>query len=540
MSNLSLRAKIMLLGVAGVALVGIVALLTFASLNAKIEGYRSLMAREVHVAFLIDDSALNFKRQVQEWKNVLIRGHQQRDLDKYWAKFEEHQQNLQARATSLLAMDLPAEPRSLIRRFKDTHAEVYPKYQEAKRTFVSGGFDFKAADKIVRGLDREPTESLEQASNLLDELTRAEAEKLSAQTRVAVLVGMGGVIFTMLVVGFGSYLLGKRMIAAPVAMMIDDLKRLATGDLDFSVASVGEDELGEMAAAISLLQRQLRASTEEIYTLMDGLKRTDDALTRVSSDMQRGTETQYSRTDHAASAMNEMSATAKEVAQHAADAAEASSDVDRAAVEGESAMRSAIETMGVMKDHISSTTEVIFSLERDTTQVGKVLDVIRGIAEQTNLLALNAAIEAARAGEQGRGFAVVADEVRTLAQRTQESTAEIHQMIASVQNGAHEAVKAIETGGEQSVDGMLKLNQAGEMLQAIRSSVDRITGLNQLIASAALEQANVSDDITRNISDITDIANLTADQAREIAQSAEQMRTARVDLEQLVAKIHKR
>jgi len=540
MFELSLRVKIVLLGVVGVALVGLVALLTFAALTAKIEGYQSLTEREVRVAFIIDESALNFKRQVQEWKNVLIRGHQQDDLDKYWAKFEEHQHKLQDNAASLLAMDLSAEPHSLISRFKATHAEVFPKYQEAKRAFVSSGFDFKVADKIVRGLDREPTENLERASYLVAKETRADAEILSAQSRVAVLVGIAGIIFTMLVVGFGAYLLGNRMIAAPVSMMIDDLKRLAAGDLDFSVGSVGENELGEMATAISLLQRQLLASTDEIYTLMDGLKRTDDALTRVSSDMQRGTETQYSRTDHAASAMHEMSATAKEVAQHAADAAEASADADRAALEGESVMRGALETMGVMKDHISSTTEVILSLERDTTQVGKVLDVIRGIAEQTNLLALNAAIEAARAGEQGRGFAVVADEVRTLAKRTQESTAEIHQMIASVQHGAQEAVKAIETGGEQSVDGMLKLSQAGDMLQAIRCSVDRITGLNQLIASAALEQANVSDDITRNISDITNIANLTADQAREIAQSADEMRTARIDLEQLVAKIHQR
>ena len=160
--------------------------------------------------------------------------------------------------------------------------------------------------------------------------------------------------------------------------------------------------------------------------------------------------------------------------------------------------------------------------------------MIRGIAEQTNLLALNAAIEAARAGEQGRGFAVVADEVRSLAQRTQESTAEIHGIIENVQSAAQNAVKAIETGREQSEDSMNKVSEAGEQLTIIKAAVDRITSVNQFIATAANQQAAVAEDITQNIAEIADIASITAEQSKEVIDSSERMKSTRLDLERVI------
>ncbi|WP_045860590.1 methyl-accepting chemotaxis protein [Teredinibacter purpureus] len=537
MLQLSLRAKVMLLGVVSVGIVGLVSVITFTILSVQTDDYRAMLEEEVTASFLMDRTALNYKRQVQEWKNVLIRGHTKNDLDKYWSRFQGLQTEIQSFASEILRKDLPTDAQRMVEEFKREHGAIYSTYTSAYGTFVSSGHDYKTADSSVRGLDRKPTENLEEAANIMEGLAQEHSSALKSQVASAITTSIVIVFIAVLIVGFGAHMIGHQQISKPIGMMTTNLRRLANGDFKFEVDRLSEDELGEMARSIDGLRQKLVASTDDIYIVMQELERTDTHLSQVSQAIQRGTQDQYARTDHAASAMTEMASTAKEVATHAAEASSASSDADEAAVSGERVMNSAITTMSRMKDHISSTTDVILSLERDTTEVGKVLDVIRGIAEQTNLLALNAAIEAARAGEQGRGFAVVADEVRTLAQRTQESTAEIHQMIESVQNGAQEAVKAIETGGEQSQESMNRVNEAGEMLKAIRGAVDKITGVNQLIAAAAQEQAHVAEDITQNITGITDIANVTAEQAGEVTESAEQMRATRLNLETVIGQL---
>ncbi|WP_457435817.1 methyl-accepting chemotaxis protein [Pseudomonas sp. TE3786] len=222
--------------------------------------------------------------------------------------------------------------------------------------------------------------------------------------------------------------------------------------------------------------------------------------------MAQGTAEQFSRTDQVATAMHEMSATAQEVARHAADAARAADDADHSSQQGSKVMNSTIQTITAMRGEIANTADVIRRLEADSGRIGKVLEVIRGIADQTNLLALNAAIEAARAGEAGRGFAVVADEVRTLAQRTAQSTAEIHQIIDTVQTGALNAVKAIESGQSRSEEGVQQVTEAGSMLANITQAVEAIRDMNRQIATAAEEQTSVAEDISRNLTEITSIA----------------------------------
>ncbi|WP_445261278.1 methyl-accepting chemotaxis protein [Pseudomonas sp. RL_15y_Pfl2_60] len=223
--------------------------------------------------------------------------------------------------------------------------------------------------------------------------------------------------------------------------------------------------------------------------------------------MAQGSRDQFSRTDQVATAMHEMSATAQEVANHAGEAANAADDADRSAQQGEQVMQATIETITHMSQEIITTAEVIRQLEGDSSRISKVLEVIRGIAEQTNLLALNAAIEAARAGEAGRGFAVVADEVRTLAQRTAESTAEINQIISTVQTGASNAVRAIDSGQNLSNKGLEQVTQAGVTLQQITAAVEAIRDMNRQIATAAEEQTAVAEDISRNLTEITTIAS---------------------------------
>ena len=282
------------------------------------------------------------------------------------------------------------------------------------------------------------------------------------------------------------------------------------------------------------LKKVMSDSTTNISHSLTVLKSADERLADIAESIQKGTQNQYRRTEHAAASMNQMSVTSTEVSQRASEAVEATKLADNTAMEGAKVMEYAIKTMEQTAAQIAGTTQVITELEKNTALVGTVLDVIRGIAEQTNLLALNAAIEAARAGEQGRGFAVVADEVRTLAQRTQESTSEINLIIENVQSGVKNAVQAIDAGQKESKTSMSQIVEAGGKLTLIRDAIARITQVNDFIASAAVEQASVSEDMTRNISDITDIANTTAGQADDMIRCSEELRRTRQTLENVV------
>jgi methyl-accepting chemotaxis protein len=201
-------------------------------------------------------------------------------------------------------------------------------------------------------------------------------------------------------------------------------------------------------------------------------------------------------------------------------------------------MQATIQNITGMRSEIANTAEVIRRLESDSGRIGKVLEVIRGIAEQTNLLALNAAIEAARAGEQGRGFAVVADEVRTLAQRTAESTAQIHQIIDTVQTGALNAVRAIESGQNRSEQSVAQVTEAGAMLSRITDAVEAIRDMNRQIATAAEEQTSVAEDISRNLTEITAIATANEQNVQRTQGASQQMHGLSGDLNQLTARLH--
>ncbi|WP_375143226.1 methyl-accepting chemotaxis protein [Pseudomonas coleopterorum] len=253
--------------------------------------------------------------------------------------------------------------------------------------------------------------------------------------------------------------------------------------------------------------------------------------------MLQGTNEQFERTDQVATAMQEMSATAQEVARHAAGAATAAADADREAQSGEQSMQATIHTITRMRGEIALTGDVIRQLRDDSGRIGKVLEVIRGIADQTNLLALNAAIEAARAGDAGRGFAVVADEVRTLAQRTAASTLEIHQIIDTVQTGAVNAVQAIENGQQRSDQGVEQVVEAGQTLTRITQSIEAIRDMNRQIATAAEEQNAVVDDIAQNLVEITAIATTNQANVDRTQSASGHLHQLSTELGQVTARI---
>ena len=246
-------------------------------------------------------------------------------------------------------------------------------------------------------------------------------------------------------------------------------------------------------------------------------------LSATSEETNEQVRRQKAETDQVATAMNEMTATVQEVARNAADAAAAAQTSDQDAAAGRDVVQKTVATINNLSSQVDSAADVVGRLSQDAEEISKVLDVIGGIADQTNLLALNAAIEAARAGEQGRGFAVVADEVRTLASRTQDSTHEIQQMIERVQGGTREAVQAMEDGRGRVHESVEQVNLAGESLNAIKQSISHISDMNTQIASAAEEQSTVAEEINRNIVNITGVLEETSSGSDQIRHAAEEL-----------------
>ncbi|EJL00232.1 MULTISPECIES: methyl-accepting chemotaxis protein [Pseudomonas] len=534
----SLRAQVLALLSGSLLAVLLIALACFHFLSNGVQGYRELIEGPLRTSQLIDEANLQFKVQVQEWKNVLLRGKQSAELSKYWQQFEERQRDVQGILGQLAAEPgIDAALKGRIERLREEHRVLGTAYQKGRDAFVAAGADPAAGDAAVKGVDRAASE---QMSALVSELRKQGSERsrdISAAAQRTVWIGLLVMLASGLLIGLLSLWLVNRSLVEPIRQLIDYVAQLSRGRIAERVASSRQDELGKLAVAANTLRDFLAETFSRLQRSATDLDSSSGELNAIATLMSQGTNDQFNRTDQVATAMNEMSATAQEVARHAADAARAADDADQSAQQGEQVMQGTIHTITLMRGEIANTAEVIRRLEADSGRIGKVLEVIRGIAEQTNLLALNAAIEAARAGEAGRGFAVVADEVRSLAQRTAASIIEINQIIQSVQTGALDAAHAIESGQARSDASVEQVTQAGAMLERITEAVEAIRDMNRQIATAAEEQTSVAEDISRNLTEITTIASTNLDNVQRTERASQNLHELSGQLNEVTARL---
>ncbi len=322
-------------------------------------------------------------------------------------------------------------------------------------------------------------------------------------------------------------------IIQPLKKTVQAMHDIAQGDGDLThrIDETGKDELTELAQTFNLFIDKIHGLVKQTTDVTSWLSAAAEELSSSSTQARELVTRQHHESDQVAAAINQMTATVAEVARNAAEAAKAAQDTDRQADIGSDRVKQTIHAIDAVAREVENIAQVIKRLSVDSEAIGKVLEVIQGIAEQTNLLALNAAIEAARAGEQGRGFAVVADEVRTLASRTQASTKEINAMIERLQKGSADAVRAIEQGQERVQDSVAQAGQAGERLDAITASMTSITDMNTQIASAAEEQSAVTEEINRNVANITHAVDETANSMRQITSASEELSSLATDLQ---------
>ncbi|MCF5029053.1 HAMP domain-containing methyl-accepting chemotaxis protein [Pseudomonas syringae] len=392
--------------------------------------------------------------------------------------------------------------------------------------------DAQAASKAA--LDKMTTLGVSMLATSNDLITRQNKSR-DADSAKSVQMIIAATALAM-VLGILAAWVITRQITTPLQETLEVVERVASGDLSRNLKVDRKDELGKLQATIQRMTVSLR---ELVGGIRDGVTQIASAaeeLSAVTEQTSAGVNSQKVETDQVATAMHEMTATVQEVARNAEEASEAAVAADRQARDGERVVNEAIAQIERLASAVGNSSEAMGALKQESDKIGSVLDVIKSVAEQTNLLALNAAIEAARAGEAGRGFAVVADEVRSLAQRTQKSTEEIEALIARLQSGTQQATTVMDSSRELSTSSVELTRRAGGSLANITKTVSSIQAMNQQIAAAAEEQSATAEEINRSIINVRDVSEQTSAASEETAASSVELARLGNHLQVLVSR----
>ena len=399
------------------------------------------------------------------------------------------------------------------------------KLLNAKKITISSDNVFNTATKAISG-------SYKLYDALVPELDRLFVDRIKS-ARFTMNMSIGIIMFVLFIVAylFAGFYLSVRHSISEINEVTD---KLAGGDLSVRMKLTARDEMSQIAHSFNIMTEQFAQVVSQIISSSHQVASSSEELSAITEQTGQSMYQQQEQTEQVATAMNQMTATAMEVSRNIAGTANAANDAHSETAEGRRVVEEAVQAVQKLAGQIEGAAEVIHQLEQDSENINTVLDVIKGVAEQTNLLALNAAIEAARAGEQGRGFAVVADEVRTLAGRTQESTEEINQVIEKLQAGSRKAVDVMKKSREEAHSVVEQASKAGNSLAIISEAVAKINDMSTQIASAAEEQNATAEEINRNIINISSMSNETSQGAQQTVTATEDLARLGTELQSLV------
>ena len=416
-------------------------------------------------------------------------------------------------------------------------AKYFSVHEELVNAFAAGDLD------KVRSLRKNETRAaLEEAgakslrlreinNEIAEQMTKGVADLYDSARTMSIVVSLITLGFVVVI----AWLLTGQ-IRNPVMALLEQTRRVSAGDLTsrIDMQQFNNDELGTLAKGFGEMQTNLRTLVSEVSGSVVQLSSAAEEISSVASQSANNMHSQQHELNQLATAMNEMQATVQEVSRNTSDAASAATSASETAELGAKTVNDSIQRIERVASAIESTAVVIRQLGDDSRNIGMVLEVIRGIAEQTNLLALNAAIEAARAGEQGRGFAVVADEVRTLAKRTQDSTSQINNIIAELQQRAEQAGSTMQQSQDLMNTTVATAREAGESISQISGSVSSISHMNIQIATATEEQGAVSEELNRNVVNISHASEEVASGATQMAQACNELNHLATQLQEMV------
>lgn len=425
--------------------------------------------------------------------------------------------------------------------------QVYNKFLQAKANYEGG--QQKVVAFLLDSDKNSALGQLEQLNDYSNEMTQELVNLAELNKTISMEISeesfstyqssqwlVTAAIIAALVISISIAMLLTSSITVPIKEALSLAETVAKGDLTQTIEISGQDETSRLLTALALMQQNLRDALQHIANSSTQLASAAEELNSVTDDASRGLQRQNDEIQQAATAITEMSSAVDEVAQTATSTSEASAESAKAALEGRQQVENTVNSIHRMNKEVAATSELVQKLATQSQQIGTVLDVIRAIAEQTNLLALNAAIEAARAGEAGRGFAVVADEVRALAHRTQLSTREIELIVTQIRTETGNAVDAMQQSSLTAEEALKVSTAAGLALATITDQINKINDSNLVIASAAEEQAKVAREVDRNIVNISDLATQSAAGANQTSASAHELSRLAIDLNELVTR----
>lgn len=457
------------------------------------------------------------------------------EFKKYHDRMGKMQDEMKSALDSYQKLHLLDEEKKKLQEFETTWKLYTASAAKALELITSGKVD--DAQKQTRG---EGKKHYDLAGSLLfdlQEISKVRADKGVKQVHVATSSARTFTIvfiLTGLVIGiaFGQFTI--KSIRAPLRRLANDAEQIATGDLSVEINVDSHDEIGQLATSFEKMLNSLRELIGRLADSSSEVLKSSAEMQGNAEKMAEGAEEVAVQATTVATASEEMSATSGDIAQNCMMAAESARRANDAADHGANVVESSIVVMKRIADRVQSSAGTVVELGQKSDQIGAIVETIQDIADQTNLLALNAAIEAARAGEQGRGFAVVADEVRALAERTTKATKEISEMIKVIQQNTQSAVAAMEEGVAEVKNGTDEAERSGEALRRIQDEINAVNLQVQQIATAAEEQTATTSEISGNIHQITDVVNVTVEKSRETYNAAQHLSRLSDELQKVV------